>query len=160
MLVPLQIRLHAGSANVVIYDLLHGQLLAGGRDDGVIVPTRLFFRGRASCGTSKTRPGGQPTGCGKVGWQCGSRTSAELVGDIRRMVEQARARHQRGHPDAPFRATEPFEPVEWLGWYLHKGVGRHTGGSETQRQIFDLANAWDRCMIPAIPLMVASGTTG
>ncbi len=42
-----------------------------------------------------------------------------------------------------FLATEPFEPAEWLGWYLHKEVGRHTDGSEIQQQIFDLAIAWD-----------------
>jgi hypothetical protein len=67
----------------------------------------------------------------------------ELVGNIRQLIEQARARHQRGHPDAPFRANEPFEPAEWLGWYLRKEVGRHVDGSQTQRQIFDLSNAWD-----------------
>lgn len=67
----------------------------------------------------------------------------ELVDNIRHLVDQARARHQRGHPDTPFRATEPFEPAEWLGWYLHKEVGRHVDGSQTQQQIFDLAIAWD-----------------
>jgi hypothetical protein len=67
----------------------------------------------------------------------------ELVGNIRQLIGQAGERHQRGHPDAPFRANEPFEPAEWLGWYLRKEVGRHVNGSETQRQIFDLSNAWD-----------------
>ncbi len=66
-----------------------------------------------------------------------------LVGNLRQLIQQARERHQRGNPDAPFRATEPFEPAEWLGWYLHKEVERHINGSQTQRQIFNLANAWD-----------------
>jgi hypothetical protein len=66
-----------------------------------------------------------------------------LVGNIRRLVEQARERHQRGHPDASFRAQEPFEPAEWLGWYLHDEVGRVRDASEAQYQLFDLATAWD-----------------
>jgi hypothetical protein len=66
-----------------------------------------------------------------------------LVDTLGHLIQQARERHQRGHPDAPFRANEPFEPAEWLGWYLRKEVGRHVDGSETQRQIFDLATAWD-----------------
>lgn len=67
----------------------------------------------------------------------------ELVGTIRRLVEQARERHQRGHPDASFSAQEPFAPAEWLGWYLHDEVGRVRDASEAQYQLFDLATAWD-----------------
>ncbi len=77
------------------------------------------------------------------GWFEQDMPSEVLVGNLRHLIQQAQARHQRGNPDASFRATEPFEPAEWLGWYLHKEVGRHVDGSETQRQIFNLATAWD-----------------
>ena len=67
----------------------------------------------------------------------------ELVGNIRHLVEQARERHQKGHPDASFSANEPFEPAEWLGWHLRNEVGKVEDGSETQHQIYDLSTAWD-----------------
>ncbi len=85
----------------------------------------------------------QPAPAKTPGWFEQDMPSEVLVASLRQLIQQARERHQRGNPDAPFRSTEPFEPAEWLGWYLHKEVGRHTNGSQTQQQIFDLATAWD-----------------
>jgi hypothetical protein len=42
LLVSLQIGFHAGSAIVVIHDLVHGELRATGEDDGVIIATFLL----------------------------------------------------------------------------------------------------------------------
>jgi hypothetical protein len=67
----------------------------------------------------------------------------ELVGNVRHLIEQARERHQRGHPDGSFSANEPFEPAEWLGWHLRKEAGNGIHQGEAQSQLMDLWAAWD-----------------
>src|SRR6266487_6450939 len=89
------------------------------------------------------RPGRSPVPASAPGWFEQDIPYEALVGNIRRLVEQARERHQRGHPDASFSAQEPFEPAEWLGWYLRDEVGRVKNASEAQYQLHDLATAWD-----------------
>lgn len=66
-----------------------------------------------------------------------------LVSIIRRLVEEARARHRQGHPDGPFSPNEPFEPAEWLGWYLHQEASKDNDLREGHHPRYDLVNAWD-----------------
>ena len=66
-----------------------------------------------------------------------------LVGAIRQLIGQARDRHQQGHPDGPFDPKEPFEPAQWLGWYLNQQAFRDNDLRAGHHPRYDLATAWD-----------------
>lgn len=66
-----------------------------------------------------------------------------LVGAIRQLIEQARDRQQQGRPDGPFDPKEPFEPAQWLDWYLNQQAFRDNDLREGHHPRYDLATAWD-----------------
>jgi hypothetical protein len=66
-----------------------------------------------------------------------------LVGAIRQLIGQARDRHQQRRPDGPFDPKEPFEPAQWLGWYLNQQAFRDNDLREGHHPRYDLATAWD-----------------
>lgn len=57
----------------------------------------------------------------------------ELVGNIRGVVERARAKH-------PKNARKPFNPAAWLGWYLQGLAEREAVGKQ---RYGDVKTAWD-----------------
>jgi hypothetical protein len=74
-----------------------------------------------------------------------------LVGAIRQLIGQARDRQQQGHPDGPFDPKEPFEPAQWLGWYLNQQAFRDNDLREGLHPRYDLATAWDALYLTRYP---------